>query len=64
MIAANPVTAAEPPRVRSTEIEILAPGEIKAVLDFAELYGKQEILPTTPWRDQQKSPCSPDRATL
>jgi integrase len=29
----NPVTAAEPPRVQRSEIEILAPGEIRAVLE-------------------------------
>src|SRR5947207_1146947 len=29
----NPIAAAEPPRVQSTEIEILAPDQIKAVLD-------------------------------
>jgi integrase len=33
VIGANPIAAAEPPRVQRTEIEILAPDEIKAVLD-------------------------------
>jgi integrase len=33
VIGANPISAAEPPRVQRTEIEILAPDEIKAVLD-------------------------------
>ena len=32
VIANNPVTAAEPPRVQRTEIEILAPDQIKTVL--------------------------------
>jgi integrase len=32
VIASNPVTAADPPRVQRTEIEILAPDQIKAVL--------------------------------
>jgi integrase len=33
LLAANPVATAEPPRVSRTEIEILAPGQIKTVLD-------------------------------
>jgi integrase len=33
LIGANPISAAEPPRVQRTEIEILAPDQIKAVLD-------------------------------
>jgi len=33
IIGNNPVTAAEPPRVQRTEIEILAPDQIKSVLD-------------------------------
>jgi integrase len=33
LIQSNPVASAEPPRVQRTEIEILAPGQIKAVLD-------------------------------
>ncbi|HVB15279.1 MAG TPA: site-specific integrase [Stellaceae bacterium] len=33
MIATNPVAAAEPPRVQRTEVEILAPHQIKAVVD-------------------------------
>jgi integrase len=33
VIGANPIAAAEPPRVQRTEIEILAPVDIKAVLD-------------------------------
>lgn len=32
LIASNPVAAAEPPRIERTEIAILAPGEIKSVL--------------------------------
>jgi integrase len=32
VIAGNPVTAAEPPRVEHTEVEILAPDQIKTVL--------------------------------
>jgi integrase len=33
MITTNPATAAEPPRVERTEIEILAPDQIKTVID-------------------------------
>jgi integrase len=33
VITSNPVTAADPPRVQATEIEILAPDQIKAVLE-------------------------------
>lgn len=33
VIGSNPITAAEPPRVQRTEIEILAPGEIRAVVE-------------------------------
>lgn len=33
VVATNPIAAAEPPRVPRTEIEILAPDQIKAVLD-------------------------------
>ncbi|HKF63786.1 MAG TPA: site-specific integrase [Dongiaceae bacterium] len=33
LLAANPVATAKPPRVSRTEIEILAPGQIKTVLD-------------------------------
>lgn len=33
IIGSNPVTAAEPPRVQRTEIEILSPDQIRAVLD-------------------------------
>ena len=33
IVGTNPVTAAEPPRVQRTEIEILAPDQIRAVLD-------------------------------
>jgi integrase len=32
MIATNPVDAAEPPRVESTEVEILAPDQVKKML--------------------------------
>jgi integrase len=38
-IGSNPVAAAEPPRVQRTEIEILAPDQIKVVLDA--LRGRQ-----------------------
>jgi integrase len=33
IVAANPVAAARPPRVERTEVEILAPDQIKALLD-------------------------------
>ncbi|MGD9615131.1 MAG: site-specific integrase [Alphaproteobacteria bacterium] len=33
IVGSNPVAAAEPPRVQRTEIEILAPDQIRAVLD-------------------------------
>ena len=33
LLTVNPVTAAEPPRVERTEIEILAPGQVKTLLD-------------------------------
>ena len=33
IVGSNPVTAGEPPRVQRTEIEILAPDQIRAVLD-------------------------------
>jgi len=38
VVATNPVAGAEPPRVERTEVEILAPDQIKAVL--AALRGK------------------------
>lgn len=33
IVGSNPVTAAEPPRVQRTEIEVLAPDQFRAVLD-------------------------------